>query len=280
MQVNIEKIRQEIERRKKENMYVDLPMSIGRYYEDRDILAFIDSLPEEKPSEDLEEVAARYEQENRQSILSSVDIVDAFIAGAEWQKEQKPVEIHVDNPNIEKFDPDVKITTSDSSADGKELLYVCNKSYDIGFRDGVASVKPAEWSEEDEKDMAHIIRILDDCYVYGTHDLSKTDRENLVNKLKSLRPQPKPEWSEEDEENLEKVIWYIEKGCKLIFQKPDKLISWLKSLRPQPHWKPSEEQMKALNEIVNILAASPFFHQNDYLFNILNGLREELKKLL
>ena len=46
--------------------------------------------------------------------------------------------------------------------------------------------KPAEWSEEDEKDMAHIIRILDDCYVYGTHDLSKTDHENLVNKLKSL----------------------------------------------------------------------------------------------
>lgn len=85
---NIEKIRQEIKRRKKENMYVDLPMSIGRYYEDRDILAFIDSLPEEKPSEDLEEVAARYELENRQSMLSSVDIVDAFIAGAEWQKKE------------------------------------------------------------------------------------------------------------------------------------------------------------------------------------------------
>lgn len=45
---NIEKIRQEIERRKKENMYDDLPITIGRYYEDRDLLAFIDSLPEEK----------------------------------------------------------------------------------------------------------------------------------------------------------------------------------------------------------------------------------------
>lgn len=52
---NIEKIRQEIERRKKENMYDELPITIGRYYEDRDLLAFIDSLPEEKPSEDLEE---------------------------------------------------------------------------------------------------------------------------------------------------------------------------------------------------------------------------------
>lgn len=83
---NIEKIRQEIERRKKGNMYDELPTTIGRYYEDRDLLAFIDSLPEEKPSEDLEEAAARYERENRESILSSVDIVDAFIAGAEWQR--------------------------------------------------------------------------------------------------------------------------------------------------------------------------------------------------
>ena len=45
---NIEKIRQEIERRKKENMYDNLPITIGRYYEDRDLLAFIDSLPDEQ----------------------------------------------------------------------------------------------------------------------------------------------------------------------------------------------------------------------------------------
>lgn len=44
---NIEKIRQEIERRKKRWMYDDLPIAMGRYYEDRDLLAFIDSLPEE-----------------------------------------------------------------------------------------------------------------------------------------------------------------------------------------------------------------------------------------
>lgn len=61
----IQAIKAEIERRKKENMYVDLPMSIGRYYEDRDLLAFIDSLEPvtdchtleepEKPIEGLEE---------------------------------------------------------------------------------------------------------------------------------------------------------------------------------------------------------------------------------
>ena len=52
----MEKIRQEIERRKKENMYDNLPITIGRYYEDRDLLAFIDSLPEEKPSLTWEDI--------------------------------------------------------------------------------------------------------------------------------------------------------------------------------------------------------------------------------
>lgn len=80
---NIEKIKAEIERRKG---YI----SVTHFAEE--LLAFIDSLPEEKPSEDLEEAAARYEHENRQSILSSVDIVDAFIAGAEWQKGHLTVE--------------------------------------------------------------------------------------------------------------------------------------------------------------------------------------------
>lgn len=51
---NIEKIRQEIERRKRRWMFDALPISIGKYYEDRDLLAFIDSLPEEKQPEDLE----------------------------------------------------------------------------------------------------------------------------------------------------------------------------------------------------------------------------------
>ena len=35
-------------------MYDDLPITIGRYYEDRDLLAFIDSLPEEKCKENTD----------------------------------------------------------------------------------------------------------------------------------------------------------------------------------------------------------------------------------
>ena len=66
-----------------------------------------------------------------------------------------------------------------------------------------------EWSEEDEKDMAHIIRILDDCYAYGKHDLSKTDHENLVNKLKSLRPSWRP--SEEQMDRLFSIVAALRK---------------------------------------------------------------------
>lgn len=92
---NIEKIRQEIERRKKEFMYDSLSSTIGRYYEDRDLLAFIDSLPEEKPSEDLEEAAEEYADNNSRRWQDDGDIYydyskieQAFIAGTEWQKEQ------------------------------------------------------------------------------------------------------------------------------------------------------------------------------------------------
>ena len=63
-----------------------------------------------------------------------------------------------------------------------------------------------EWSEEDEKDVAHIIQVLDDCYAYGKHDLSKTDHENLVGTLKSLRPQS--HWKP-NEEQMEALLWCV-----------------------------------------------------------------------
>lgn len=73
---NIEKIRQEIERRKKENMYVDLPMSIGRYYEDRDILAFIDSLPDEVCKDSLQ--APETCKENAESFTSLEEVLKRY----------------------------------------------------------------------------------------------------------------------------------------------------------------------------------------------------------
>ena len=81
-----DQIRAEIERRKKENMYVDLPMSIGRYYEDRDLLAFLDTLPEQ-PVEGLEEAAHNFAIHYDNGTCDGI-AQDCFIAGAKWQREQ------------------------------------------------------------------------------------------------------------------------------------------------------------------------------------------------
>lgn len=45
----------------------------------------------------------------------------------------------------------------------------------------------SDWSEEETKDLVHILKVLDDCYIYGKHDLSKTDYDNLTSTLKSLK---------------------------------------------------------------------------------------------
>lgn len=84
---NIEKIRQEIESKMRETD--DSQFGIGGRCMCRIILSFIDSLLEEKPSEDLEEAAYKYSFESRPSIYGQVDVIDAFKAGAEWQKKQQ-----------------------------------------------------------------------------------------------------------------------------------------------------------------------------------------------
>lgn len=101
---NIEKIRQEIERRigsvnEKQDANPAMPKYRWYMYEGMkeafiDMKYFIDSLPEEKPSEDLEEAVENYIApiENDEGLdyinFNGKDIKDAFIAGAEWQKEQ------------------------------------------------------------------------------------------------------------------------------------------------------------------------------------------------
>ena len=61
---------------------------IHREISPEQILSYLEQ-KEQKPaewSEDAEQAARGYERENRQSILSSVDIVNAFIEGARWME--------------------------------------------------------------------------------------------------------------------------------------------------------------------------------------------------
>lgn len=207
----------------------------------------------------------------------------------EKHKEQKPVEIHIDNPNVQKFDPDVKVTTSDSSADGKELLYVCNKSYKIGYRDGVNSVKPAEWSEEDEDMLNNIEYILhkDISYTPPTKPNSCTGYGNAyythqteIDWLKSLRPQPKGTY-----QRVVHTIFNMLKDKDFYEIQPSNRVSLLNDIRvkckdaiecapilDETHWKPSEEQMDSLRDTI--------VHTKGYSYSMyLPELYEQLKAI-
>ena len=122
-------------------------------------------------------------------------------------------------------------------------------------------------------------------------DFTKEQMLAYLEKQKEQQPaggsseKPNHQWSEEDGKDIQEASDYLRdyaNNCvqggnsKLYLQS---LADRIESLRPQPHWKPSEEQMEALNEIINILAVSMNPHENDYLFNIINGLRKNLKKL-
>ena len=109
-----------------------------------------------------------------------------------------------------------------------------------------------EWSEEDEKDMAHIIRILDDCYAYGKHDLSKTDHENLTSTIKSLRPSWKPSAQELGALKTAVSVLTEERTFPKAAEQIQKIIDVFDGKELRKDWKPSEEQMEALNSLLCI----------------------------
>ena len=207
----------------------------------------------------------------------------------EKQKEQKPVE----NP----FDANETMKMKDRIDEGFTKMMMQEQ-------------KPAEWSEEDEK----IVKFYEDDYDNNLGNMPMRDvienrikfKDWLLNRLKFIRPQPKPAWSEEDEKIMQTMI----KEGDL---KPSE-IAWLKSLRPpkdcsdcskhlqgyidgrgdaenkllemygilltpdgelrmKPRWKPGEEQMKALEVIVR------YGDKESTHIKSLRDLYEHLKKL-
>lgn len=91
---------------------------------------------------------------------------------------------------------------------GKEPVYICTN--DEGLESHIPyseqdewelkqkGQKP-EWSEEDEKFIKELCNLL--ASIAKNNYVGRYYAPDLVNKLLSLRPQPKQEWSEEDELN-------------------------------------------------------------------------------
>ena len=138
-------------------------------------------------------------------------------------------------------------------------------------------IKPAEWSEEDNKMLSDIVKLLK---VKNEKFIPCDAEESWLNELPNrFNLQQKQEWSDEDEENFK---WFdklfraesIVIGGKDIPQ--DKYL-WFKSLCPQPHWKPSEEQIGVL-----YYAYCEVFKRKDVGHKILDSflnLIDDLRKL-
>ncbi len=97
--------------------------------------------------------------------------------------------------------------------------------YRKGFEDGVASVKTAEWSEEDEKMCQNLLECTRNCWRKLPTDVLKYESW-----LKSLRPQPKQEWSEEDEWKFSDILALLRGGENFHYNTTE-LFDWLKSLK-------------------------------------------------
>ena len=126
----------------------------------------------------------------------------------------------------------------------------------------------AEWNEDDENRFRNLI------YVVERSNEGKGTKEGFVkfiNRLKSLRPQPKIEWGKEDEDYLKDVKCavhaYFEEGYA------EELCDWL-----HPHWKPSEEQVKAIDLAIRFVTDD--FDEHPTLSETLRGLYNDLKKKL
>lgn len=180
------------------------------------------------------------------------------------QKEQKPAD--------EQFPP----------LEGLDAIKA--KYYDDGFKngfdDGVASVKPAEWSDSVAKEM--FIKALERAVEQTKkgYELTDCDKHSWWEDFKAYSEIKPTECSEEDEALIENVCTAL-KGYALHERKVDldehahrleEMSERLKSLRPQPHWKPSEEQMEALKYAIEILGCMK-------AANTLRELSIDLKKL-
>ena len=138
----------------------------------------------------------------------------------------------------------------------------------------LAQMNPAEWSEEDKRILIGIIGLIDHNQHYDV------DNKEMLDWLRSLRPQSRQEWSEEDEAMRNNIIRVLSAfvGTVECESNPSlsssyltymREIDWLKSLRPS--WKPSEEQM---DELRKVLIPGETFD-----CDILIGLLERLEEL-
>ena len=145
-------------------------------------------------------------------------------------------------------------------------------------KDCITQMKPAGWSEEDEKKILFLERLIkyhvpEGRYGYMNKSVTKLQ---AIAMLKSLHP-VKQEWSEDDKRILYNVIAYVgyaagERGVKDDdFKEANE---WLKSLRSQPHWKKSLATADLKNSLCDL---QDNYHDGSYEYKILGEAIEFIR---
>ena len=153
----------------------------------------------------------------------------------------------------------------------------------------LAQMKPAEWSEEDEKTIERLITRLN-WITYNTRTNGTSPNITFFDEiewLKSLRPQPHKEIYQAAKHDLAiKFMNYLDDNrpegkmglsngeCEDI-DKAFKENDWAKIERyiHKYHWKPSEEQMDALN-VLNCHGDLSYVGQQNQLISLYNDLKK------
>ena len=108
--------------------------------------------------------------------------------------------------------------------------------------------QPAEWSEEDENKLNHILEIV---HIASGREVSVDEKEELESFLKSLRPQPKAKLTLLDENIIKAAVAFIEQNDHFNYWGGIDKHTVIKALRSlKSHWKPSEKQILALRTAV------------------------------
>ena len=257
-------------------------------------------------------------KENANSFTDSIIEVRSFQRGIEEgrrQEQEKHKEPHYTKRNalfdkcVENCDPEVMKEVSDEIdemlkkeqklADSEEKFESIDNAFrrgrEVGFHEGVESVKLAEWSEEDEEISKRIISDLrwGRRNSVSDKDIRQYDEEiNWIgNKLKSLRPQSREKIYQSAKHDLAiRFMNYLDENrpdgkmglsngeCEDI-DKAFKENDWAKIMRYvekyRPHWKPSEEQMRYLLAVIN----NPNNAGAESCHLTLESIYNELKKL-
>lgn len=130
--------------------------------------------------------------------------------------------------------------------------------------------KPAEWGEEDEKQIAQIERIVKNA------GCTKMLQEKIHIWLKSLRPSWKP--SEQEKGALRTAISVLteERSFPKAAANLQTILDAFDGKETRKEWKPSEEQMEYLAKGIIILGEEGNYKTS----GVLNELHNDLKKLL